>query len=148
MIKNDNYIYIIIILIKMPRNTKGGNKARKGKNYVAKEKEITFKEEGMEYAIVVKKLGGAHVEVFCFDNETRIAHIRGKMRKRVWLNAGDYILISLREFEERKCDVILKYTDEESKRLIAYGEIKKDIIPKGEFDDCEEEVEIDFQVEF
>ena len=128
----------------MPRNIKGGNKARKSKNNVIKEKEIVFKEDGMEYAKVIKKLGGSFVEVFCFDNETRLAHIRGKMRKKVWLNVDDYVLISLRDFEDRKCDIVLKYSEEEAKRLIAYGEIQKDIIPKNEYDNSDEEIEIDF----
>ena len=39
----------------------------------------------------------------------RLAHIRGKMRKKVWVNAGDIVLIGLREYQDAKCDVIHKY---------------------------------------
>ena len=36
-----------------------------------------------EYAQVLKMLGNGRVEAMCFDGEKRLAHIRGKMRKKV-----------------------------------------------------------------
>lgn len=66
-----------------------------------------------EYAQVTKMLGNGRLQAQCFDGETRLAHIRGKMRKKVWINQGDIILISLREFQDDKADVIVKYTVEE-----------------------------------
>lgn len=36
-----------------------------------------------EYAQVVKMLGNGRLEAQCFDGEKRLAHIRGKMRKKV-----------------------------------------------------------------
>jgi len=42
-----------------------------------------------EYAQVVKMLGNGRLEASCFDGERRLAHIRGKMRKKVWINQGD-----------------------------------------------------------
>lgn len=58
-------------------------------------------------------LGNGRLQAQCFDGETRLAHIRGKMRKKVWINQGDIILISLRDFQDDKADVIVKYTVEE-----------------------------------
>lgn len=55
-------------------------------------------------------LGNGRVEAMCFDGEKRLAHIRGKMRKKVWINQGDIILLSLRDFQDDKADVIQKYT--------------------------------------
>lgn len=52
-----------------------------------------------EYAQVTKMLGNGRLEALCFDGEKRLAHIRGKMRKKVWINQGDIILLSLREFQ-------------------------------------------------
>lgn len=37
----------------------------------------------LEYAQVVKMLGNGRLEAMCFDGEKRLAHIRGKMRKKV-----------------------------------------------------------------
>lgn len=36
-----------------------------------------------EYAQVVKMLGNGRLEAMCFDGEKRLAHIRGKLRKKV-----------------------------------------------------------------
>jgi hypothetical protein len=38
-----------------------------------------------EYAQVTKMLGNGRIEAQCFDGEKRLAHIRGKMRKKVGL---------------------------------------------------------------
>ena len=44
------------------------------------------------------------------------------MRKKVWVNAGDVVLLGLREFQDEKADVILKYAADEARSLKAYGE--------------------------
>lgn len=44
-----------------------------------------FREDGQEYAQVIKMLGNGRLEAQCFDGEKRLAHIRGKMRKKVRL---------------------------------------------------------------
>ncbi|KAB5560118.1 translation initiation factor eIF-1A [Coniochaeta sp. 2T2.1] len=109
----------------MPKNKgKGGKNRRRGKNESDKEKrELTFKEEGQEYAQVVKMLGNGRLESMCFDGVKRLAHIRGKLRKKVWINQGDIILLSLRDYQDEKGDVILKYTADEARSLKAYGEL-------------------------
>jgi translation initiation factor 1A len=109
----------------MPKNKgKGGKNRRRGKNESDKEKrELTFKEEGQEYAQVLKMLGNGRLEAMCFDGSKRLAHIRGKLRKKVWINQGDIILLSLRDYQDEKGDVILKYTADEARSLKAYGEL-------------------------
>ncbi|GAA5942957.1 translation initiation complex factor eIF1A [Sporobolomyces koalae] len=103
---------------------KGGKNRRRGKNENDGDKrELVFKEEGQEYAQVLKMLGNGRVEAMCFDGEKRLAHIRGKMRKKVWINQGDIILLSLRDFQDDKADVIQKYTADEARNLKAYGEL-------------------------
>lgn len=77
----------------------------------------------LEYAQVVKMLGNGRLEAMCFDGEKRLAHIRGKLRKKVWINQGDIILLSLRDYQDEKGDVILKYTADEARSLKAYGEL-------------------------
>ncbi|KAJ9121409.1 hypothetical protein QFC24_004747 [Naganishia onofrii] len=102
----------------------GGKNRRRGKNENDDEKrELVFKEDGQEYAQVTKMLGNGRLEAQCFDGEKRLAHIRGKMRKKVWINQGDIILISLRDFQDDKADVIVKYTVEEARNLKQYGEL-------------------------
>ncbi|KAI0379130.1 hypothetical protein F5Y04DRAFT_260507 [Hypomontagnella monticulosa] len=109
----------------MPKNKgKGGKNRRRGKNENDNEKrELTFKEDGQEYAQVVKMLGNGRLEAQCFDGAKRLAHIRGKLRKKVWINNGDIILLSLRDYQDEKGDVILKYSADEARSLKAYGEL-------------------------
>jgi translation initiation factor 1A len=87
---------------------------------------LIFKEEGQEYAQISKMLGNGRVEAMCFDGEKRMAHIRGKLRKKVWMGQGDIILVSLRDFQDEQCDVVHKYNADEARALKAQGELPMD----------------------
>ncbi|CAD6589215.1 MAG: Translation initiation factor 1A [Tremellales sp. Tagirdzhanova-0007] len=106
---------------------KGGKNRRRGKNEGDDDKrELVFKEDGQEYAQVIKMLGNGRIEAKCQDGETRLGQIRGQMRKKVWIVAGDIILLSLRDFQDDRADVIHKYTADEARNLKTYGELKSD----------------------
>uniref|UniRef100_A0A673G7G4 Eukaryotic translation initiation factor 4C n=1 Tax=Sinocyclocheilus rhinocerous TaxID=307959 RepID=A0A673G7G4_9TELE len=109
----------------MPKNKgKGGKNRRRGKNENESEKrELVFKEDGQEYGQVIKMLGNGRLEAMCFDGVKRLCHIRGKLRKKVWINASDIILVGLRDYQDTKADVILKYNADEARSLKAYGEL-------------------------
>ncbi|XP_074263378.1 eukaryotic translation initiation factor 1A-like [Silene latifolia] len=113
----------------MPKNKgKGGKNRKRGKNEADDEKrELVFKEDGQEYAQVLRMLGNGRLEAQCIDNEKRLCHIRGKMHKKVWIAAGDMILVSLRDYQDDKADVILKYMPDEARLLKAYGELPENI---------------------
>ena len=104
----------------MSRNT---HQKRHKKNSGEQTKELIVKEEGQEYATVTKVLGNSRFEVACFDSVNRLAHVRGTMRKSQWVNSGDLILISLRDYQDNKCDIIHVYTAEEGRRLKQKGEL-------------------------
>ncbi|CAO3691609.1 unnamed protein product [Rhizopus stolonifer] len=131
---------------------KGGKSRRRGKNDTEGDKrELVFKEEGQEYAQVLKMLGNGRVEAQCFDGVKRLALIRGKLRKKVWINQGDIVLLSLRDFQDEKADVIQRYNPDEARQLKAYGELpdtakinEADANFGGEEDD---EVEFDFDID-
>jgi len=107
---------------------KGGKNRRRGKNdSEATKRELTFKEDGQEYAQVTRMLGNGRLEAFCFDGVNRLCHIRGKLRKRVWIGVGDIILLGLREFQDQKADIILKYDGDEARSLKAYGELPETV---------------------
>ena len=76
------------------------------------------------------------------DGQKRMCHIRGKLRNRVWMNVGDIILVSLREFGDDKGDVIHKYYPEEAYELQDLGEIPENITINEGMPD-EEEMEGD-----
>ena len=46
------------------------------------------------YLQVTKMLGNGRLEAMCFDGQKRLCHIRGKLRKKVWINQSDIILVS------------------------------------------------------
>jgi initiation factor 1A len=80
-------------------NKKGGKGYKKGKGGNDNVRDFPEPGEGTLFARVLKILGNCRIIAYCNDNERRICHIRGAMRKRVWINAGDIILVSTREFE-------------------------------------------------
>lgn len=103
---------------------KGGKNHKRSKNDTESDKrELVFKEAGQDYALVQKMVGNGWLEVMCTDGKQRAAHIRGAFRKKVWIGVGDVLLLGLRDYQDSKCDVILKYTPDEARLLKSYGEI-------------------------
>ncbi|WVQ94689.1 translation initiation factor eIF-1A [Kwoniella sp. CBS 9459] len=132
----------------MPKNKgKGGKNNRRGKKEDGENKrELIFKEDGQEYAQVLKMLGNGRIEAKCLDGETRLAQIRGQMRKKVWIVVGDIILLSLRDFQDDRADVIHRYTPDEARNLKTYGELKDFTLVEGQEAGSEEEEEgIEFE---
>lgn len=97
-------------------------------------------------------LGDGRLALHCFDNQARTGLIRGTMRRRVWINTGDIVLVGLREFQPDKADVIHKYTTDEARSLQAYGElpanakINQTTVDMA-MDDGEEEEDLGFDFE-
>ena len=89
----------------MPKNKgKGGKNRRRGKNEndVMKRELIKKDDTNQAYAQVLKMLGNGRLTAFCFDGKQRLCHIRGKLRKKVWINVGDIILVGLRDYQDDK----------------------------------------------
>ena len=114
----------------MVKNTTGGSKHKK---YANKSSDITqyniknLIKQGDEqmYAYIDTVFGNCRFNVKCIDNKIRLAHIRGKLRKRSWCSQGDIVLISTRDFQDDKCDIIQKYNPDEVAVLIQYNEISQ-----------------------
>ncbi|CAF2616233.1 unnamed protein product [Rotaria sp. Silwood2] len=116
----------------MPKNKgKGGNKCRRGKNENDDTKrELILKEDGQSYAQVDRILGNGYLEALCFDStggKKRLSHIRGKLHKKQWINQGDVILIGLRDYQDYRADVIMKYHADEARELKQLHEIPDNI---------------------
>lgn len=133
-------------------NKKGGNKTKKQKKVVDDivERELVFKniEDFQEYGQVTKILGNRRFEVNCFDNKTRLAHAGGGLkRKKVFVKMGDVILVSLREFEDSKCDILHVYNKKEINRLKKLNEIPSNISDDLENKEEENDIGFDFKNE-
>ncbi len=100
-------------------NTTGGKNYKKSKHSSGSfEPAFIDRQSDQMYARVIKVLGSLNMLVYCNDNKTRLCHVRGSMRKKVWINIGDIVLISLRDFEKdlaqsgktyEKGDIVAKY---------------------------------------
>ena len=106
----------------MPPNKKGGKNYKKGKSADA-EPELYMCEDDQMFGRVIKILGNCNVLVFCDDGYERLCHIRGKMRKKVWISSGDIVLISLRDADphakkgSERGDICAKYDPKVLSRL-------------------------------
>ena len=78
------------------------------------------------YARVLKNLGDRNILAYCNDNKIRLCHIRGSIRKDMWINTGDIILVSIRDELKQteiyqRGDVLHKYSTDH------YSKLKSDI---------------------
>jgi translation initiation factor 1A len=111
----------------MPKNLKGGKQFKRK----AKEGDVDLSaftidlQEGQQIARAIKMLGNRNILCYCNDNNIRICHICGKMRGRVFVDVGDIVVVSLREFElgstktteDLNGDILAKYPYESLTRL-------------------------------
>jgi translation initiation factor 1A len=122
----------------MPKKKKGGKK--KGKSSQTTEKRpLTLREEMQEYAKITTTLGDRRMTVVLPDSSEIMALIPGRFRKRCWMSVGDVVLISRRDFQDTKVDIVHKYNSDELSKLFKKGEIPAffmDTEAKREEDEC------------
>jgi translation initiation factor 1A len=112
----------------MTKNSgKGGKKHKRMKNESENIAELVFKEDGQDYALVTDILGhGRCYTKSYFDDISRLSVIRGAMRKKskYFIRRGDVVLISLRDYQDEKADIIHLYTEQDVRNLKTYKEIE------------------------
>ena len=102
----------------MPKgNQKGGKKHKRNKNFTNENKALRIKEDGQEYAKVSRCKGNCRFDVDCCDGKPRAAILCGTMRKRKFINQGDLVLVSIREWQDDICDIIDSYDESQAKKL-------------------------------
>lgn len=81
--------------------------------------------QGEVLGIVEMMLGGDKFKVKCDDGNIRICRIPGKMRKRVWIKAGDLILVEPWSVQSsERGDVVFRYTATQANWLHRKGYVK------------------------
>ena len=131
----------------MPRNKTGGKKTKKGKNDVVR-KFITISKEDKEcqrYAVVERALGNNRFELKFLNGDTILGIKRKAIKRNQWINAGATVIVSLRDYQKDKCDIIHLYTDEESRKLRKRGIIVEEETSKDEEEnpfEFEEEIQV------
>ena len=108
------------------KTTKGKGKG-KGQQFIPSEAQRTHRpDEGELFGVIIKILGGNHLEVMASDGLRRIVRIPGKMNRRKWVRSGDLILLEpwYGMDEEKKADLKYVYQRNEYRGLF---KMRKDI---------------------
>jgi len=74
-----------------------------------------------EYAYVIKLLGNCRAKVICNSGIEAIGIIRGSLRrfnKRILIENGDIVVISKRDFQDNKVDIVHKFNIDQCQSLI------------------------------
>lgn len=80
-------------------------------------------EPGQEYARVLAMLGNNRVRAKFSDKSERMCRIRGSMRRRMWVNVGDVVLVAMRdELADEAADIVYRYLPADVQRLRRLGE--------------------------
>lgn len=131
----------------MVKNTSGGNRHKKQKNNVLKEKRplvLKDEKEGEDYGQIINILGGSWVTVRKLGSEKeyrcRVRHAKGigKMSKL------DIVLFALRDFETKPAgDIIVIYNPDEVNILKKDKHIPDDVVVDDLFVNEEDDDDID-----
>ena len=81
--------------------------------------------QGEIMGIVVEMKGGSRMIVDCEDGKERMCRIPGKIRRKVWIKEGDYVLIIPWSVQgDEKADIEYRYTAMQAEQLRRKGIIK------------------------
>lgn len=128
----------------MPNN-KGGKNYKKGKkDNRPKTSNIKKTQETEIYGEVIKINGNGRFTIRCTDGIERMGIIRGKLRKRMWVNMNSIVLTDVWDFEDRKCSIIHVYDESDIENLLESREIPETLISNNDelYNDFEEDIEI------
>jgi len=94
-------------------------------------KNYAIDSEFEEYALSKKLLGNCRVSLITNSGNDVIGIIRGNMRKfnkRVLIEEGDIVVVSKRDFQSNKVDIVHKYNLEQTQYLINTKELSDVLI--------------------
>lgn len=76
--------------------------------------------------VVTQLVGGARMRVQCFDGKERLCRVPGKIKRRVWVRAGDVVAIVPWSVEgDEKADIKYRYTRLQVQELRRRGVLKE-----------------------
>jgi len=111
---------------------------------------LEYKEEGEEYGLVSRKLGGGRFLVrLNMQNKEIIAKVRGKFKKgaskaKNFVDIDTVVLVSLRDFQDAG-DIVYVYNPAEVRQLKKSGDfVEESVRPKEDGDIPEEDDVFDF----
>lgn len=76
--------------------------------------------------ILDQRLGGSRMRIKCFDGKVRICRIPGRLKRKLWLREGDYVLVEPWALGgNEKGDIIFKYRPSQVEWLKQKNHVKK-----------------------
>ena len=112
------------------KKTKG--KARKSYYTVEMSLKDLKKVDDQEYAHISDVHGDGRYALICYDKVKRLGIMRGTLRRKVRAKKSDIVLVSLRDFQDSKCDIIAHYKPEEVDKLVKAKEMSYSFVRTGE----------------
>ena len=107
----------------MSHNTRGGKAYKKGKGDQGASREAFIDALPDQYiARAIRILGDRNILCYCHDNVVRICHVCRRMKGREWVEQGDIVLVSIRDFSS--------LTDDPNPKKISRGDILAKYIPE------------------
>ncbi len=81
--------------------------------------------KGEILGIVLQLHGGARMMVHCSDGKERMCRVPGKIKRRIWVKEGDYVIVKPWSVEgDEKGDIAFRYTRVQADYLKVRGLIK------------------------
>ena len=121
----------------MPTKKFGGNKRRRGGKRYGKTKTyslddlIPSTEDNQVYAHVTQKYGDGRFETMCYDKVTRLGLLRGSLRKSSRVEKGSLVLVSLRDYQDDRCDIVYQYKPDDIEKLQKANKINSTFVKSG-----------------
>jgi translation initiation factor 1A len=75
------------------------------------------RDRGEVFGVASQLLGAARIRVLGEDNVARMGRITGKMKKKMWIRAGDLLILRPWGFQEGKADILFRYSRTQSQYL-------------------------------
>ena len=76
--------------------------------------------------IVEQRLGGSRMSVRCLDGKTRICRIPGRLKRRLWVREGNFVIVEPWELGgDAKGDIVYKYRPTQVDFLKRKGVLKQ-----------------------
>lgn len=102
----------------MSRQHKGSMKRNKRRQKTPRTRELVYADDGQYYAVVQKMLGNGRCSLKCSNGLEAIGVIRGKMKFRAWVHVDDLVLVSGRDYQDTKVDIIHVYPPEHVRTIV------------------------------
>ena len=102
---------------------------KKSKTTIQK-REFIICDSEQEYALVLNVLGDCRFLVkLMTSGQELIGHVRGNMRSKnrsSWVRKDDIVIVSKRDFQLDKVEIVHRYLPDEVRKLVKLGEIDFD----------------------